>query len=84
MGLGGISVWQLLIILLIVVVLFGTKRQRSIGGDLGGAVKGFRKAVDEGEKEQAAQQIGANSESGDAQASDDNSHSEGAQKTQQD
>jgi sec-independent protein translocase protein TatA len=45
MGLGGISLWQLLIILLIVVVIFGTKRLRSIGTDLGGAVKGFRKAM---------------------------------------
>ena len=48
MGLGGISLWQLLIILLIVVVIFGTKRMRSIGSDLGGAVKGFRKAMDDG------------------------------------
>jgi sec-independent protein translocase protein TatA len=47
MGLGGISLWQLLIILLIVVVIFGTKRMRSIGSDLGGAVKGFRKAMDD-------------------------------------
>ena len=52
MGFGGISLWQLLIILLIVVVIFGTKRLRSIGTDLGGAVKGFRKAMDEGEAEQ--------------------------------
>lgn len=52
MGLGGISLWQLLIILLIVVMIFGTKRLRSIGTDLGGAVKGFRKAMDEGESEQ--------------------------------
>ena len=51
MGLGGISVWQLLIILLIVVLVFGTKRLKSIGTDLVGAVKGFRKAMDEGEKE---------------------------------
>ena len=46
MGFGGISVWQLLIILLIVVLIFGTKRLKSIGSDLGGAVKGFRKAMD--------------------------------------
>ncbi len=46
MGLGGISLWQLLIILLIVVLIFGTKRLKTIGGDLGGAVKGFRKAMD--------------------------------------
>jgi len=46
MGLGGISMWQLLIILLIVVLIFGTKRLRTIGGDLGGALKSFRKAMD--------------------------------------
>ncbi len=49
MGFGGISIWQLLIILLIVVVLFGTKKLKSIGADLGGAVKGFRGAVRDGE-----------------------------------
>ncbi len=43
----GISVWQLLIILAIVLVLFGAKRLRNIGGDLGGAIKGFRKAMKE-------------------------------------
>lgn len=43
----GISVWQLLIVLLIVVMLFGTKRLKNIGGDLGGAIKGFRKAMEE-------------------------------------
>jgi sec-independent protein translocase protein TatA len=42
----GISLWQLLIILAIVLLLFGTKKLRSIGGDLGGAVKGFRSAMD--------------------------------------
>ncbi len=57
MGLGGISLWQLLIILLIVVMIFGTKRLRSIGSDMGGAVKGFRKAMDEGESEQERKQI---------------------------
>ena len=41
----GISIWQLLIILLIVALLFGTKKLRSIGGDLGGAIKGFRNAM---------------------------------------
>ena len=45
MGLGGISIWQLLIILLIVVMLFGTKRLRGMGSDLGGALKGFKKAL---------------------------------------
>lgn len=45
MGIGGISIWQLLIILAIVIMLFGTKRLRNIGGDLGSAVKGFRKSM---------------------------------------
>ena len=47
MGLGGISLWQLLIILVIVVVIFGTRRLGSIGSDLGGAVKGFRKGMED-------------------------------------
>ena len=47
MGIGGISIWQLLIILAIVVMLFGTKRLRGLGGDLGGAIKGFKKAMDD-------------------------------------
>ncbi len=52
MGFGGISIWQLLIVLLIVVVLFGTKRIRNIGEDLGKALKSFRHALeDDKEKE---------------------------------
>ena len=51
MGLGGISMWQLLIVLLIVVLIFGTKRLKSIGGDLGGALKSFRKAMDSDDKD---------------------------------
>ena len=46
-GPGGISVWQLLIILVIVLLLFGTKKIRGMGGDLGAAIKGFRKSVKE-------------------------------------
>jgi sec-independent protein translocase protein TatA len=45
--LSGISIWQLLIILVIVLLLFGTKRLKSLGGDLGGAIKGFKKAMTE-------------------------------------
>ena len=45
----GVSVWQLLIILLIVVMLFGTKRLRGLGSDLGSAISGFRKSVSDGE-----------------------------------
>ena len=48
--------FQLLIILLIVLVLFGTKRLRNIGSDLGGAIKGFRSAMRDGEKETAESQ----------------------------
>lgn len=47
----GISIWQLLIILVIVIVLFGTKRLGTIGSDLGKAIKGFKQAVHEGEEE---------------------------------
>jgi sec-independent protein translocase protein TatA len=47
MGIGGISMWQLLILLLIVVLVFGTKRLRNMGGDLGAAVKGFRKGMED-------------------------------------
>jgi len=47
---GGISGWQLLILLLIVVLVFGTKKLRNIGSDLGGAVKGFKKGMED-EKE---------------------------------
>lgn len=43
----GISVWQLLIILAIVLVLFGAKRLRNVGSDLGGAIKGFRQSMKE-------------------------------------
>lgn len=43
----GISIWQLLIVLAIVLVLFGAKRLRNVGGDLGGAIKGFRQAMKE-------------------------------------
>jgi sec-independent protein translocase protein TatA len=51
----GISIWQLLIILAIVLVLFGAKRLRNLGGDLGTAVKGFRDSMKDVEKEDAAQ-----------------------------
>ena len=43
----GISIWQLLIILAIVLVLFGAKRLKNLGGDLGSAIKGFRHAMKE-------------------------------------
>jgi sec-independent protein translocase protein TatA len=51
----GISIWQLVIVLLIVVMLFGTKRLRGLGSDLGGAISGFRKSMGDGEGTATAQ-----------------------------
>ncbi|MFT4907756.1 MAG: sec-independent protein translocase protein TatA [Oleispira sp.] len=48
--LGGISIWQLLIVFVIVILVFGTKKLRNLGGDLGGAVKGFKNAISEDPK----------------------------------
>ncbi|XTZ38397.1 Sec-independent protein translocase subunit TatA [Salmonella enterica] len=48
---GGISIWQLVIIAVIVVLVFGTKKFRTIGSDLGAALKGFKNAMNDDEKE---------------------------------
>ncbi len=56
MGIGGIGIWQLLIILLIVVMLFGTKKLRNLGSDLGGALKGFKNAMKEDEKDESEEE----------------------------
>ncbi|MBS4098121.1 MAG: Sec-independent protein translocase subunit TatA [Sulfuricella sp.] len=50
---GSFSIWHWLIVLVIVLVIFGTKKLRNVGGDLGGAVKSFKDAVKEGEQPQA-------------------------------
>lgn len=47
----GFSVWQLVIILAIVMLLFGTKKLANIGGDIGSAIKNFKKSMREGEEE---------------------------------
>jgi sec-independent protein translocase protein TatA len=57
MGLGGISIWQLLIVLAIVVLLFGTKRLGSIGSDLGAAIKGFKKSVKDDDKKEESDSV---------------------------
>lgn len=49
----GISIWQLLIVLGIVILLFGTKKLRNIGTDLGGAIRGFKKSMGDEESPQA-------------------------------
>ena len=54
MGLGGISIWQLVIILLISVMLFGTGKLKTMGSDLGGAIKGFKSALSDDEREPEA------------------------------
>lgn len=51
MGFGGISIWQLLIILAIVVLIFGTKKLKNMGSDVGGAVKNFKSAMNDSDKE---------------------------------
>lgn len=64
----GLSVTHLVVVLAIVMVVFGTKRLRNIGSDLGGAIKSFRSAIAEGEDgadvEGVAQKVGAISDAG--------------------
>ena len=63
MGIGGISIWQLLIIALIIVLLFGTKKLRTLGTDLGGALKGFKSAMKDDETaDKDPEQLGDQSE----------------------
>jgi sec-independent protein translocase protein TatA len=62
---GGLSIWHWLIVLLVVLLIFGTKKLRNIGQDLGGAVRGFKEGMKEGDEaaakpaEPAAQKLGA-------------------------
>ena len=58
----GISIWQLLIVLVIVLLLFGTKKLKNLGSDLGGAVKGFKGAM--GKEEAAKEDVDAESVEG--------------------
>ena len=62
MGIGGISIWQLLIVLVIVLLLFGTKRLKNIGSDLGNAVKGFKGAMSDSEKEADQERLDSSKE----------------------
>ena len=54
MGLGGISPVQLLIIFGIVILIFGTAKLKNFGGDLGGAIKGFKKAMNDEDEDKPA------------------------------
>jgi sec-independent protein translocase protein TatA len=51
----GISIWQLLILLAVVILIFGTKKLKNVGGDLGSAIKGFKSAVKDGEADDKQQ-----------------------------
>ena len=52
----GISIWQVALLIGVVVILFGTKRLRNFGSDLGGAIKGFRKAIQDDESNSGKKQ----------------------------
>jgi sec-independent protein translocase protein TatA len=52
----GISIWQLLILLAVVILIFGTKKLKNVGGDLGSAIKGFKSAVKDGDADDSKQQ----------------------------
>ena len=51
---GGLSIWHWAIVLLVVILIFGTKKLRNIGQDLGGAVKGFKEGMKTGDADAAA------------------------------
>ena len=65
---GSFSIWHWLIVLAVVILVFGTKKLSSLGGDVGGAIKSFKKATNEGEEEgkdvakQIKQSVGADAE----------------------
>ena len=72
MGMGGISIWQLLIVLVIVLLLFGTKKLRNLGTDLGGAVKGFRSTMKDGASaEESSETEGEDSQDSLAESAED-------------
>lgn len=63
---GSFSIWHWLIVLLVVILVFGTKKLRNIGSDLGGAVKGFKEGVREDSG--PAKQVGQDGQSTDSEA----------------
>jgi len=71
---GGLSIWHWLIVLVVVVLIFGTKKLKNVGEDLGAAVKGFKDGMKDGSTADApvppAQQIPANKAAADAQTID--------------
>ncbi len=68
MGVSGISIWQLVIILGIVFLLFGSKRLRHLGSDLGNALKGFKQAMSDTGPNEKAEAIESQSSANTSQA----------------
>lgn len=66
----GIGVWELVLLFLIVLLLFGTKRLRNIGGDLGTAIKSFRSAMSEGDEDAKSKPASPDAPTKDKSASD--------------
>ena len=58
----GISIWQLLILLAVVILIFGTKKLKNVGGDLGSAIKGFKSAVKDGDDKTQQNKVAQDSE----------------------
>ena len=73
----GISPWQLLIVLLIVLLIFGTKKLRNVGGDLGSAIRDFRKGVSDSDKKDE-EKTTESSESSESAEKDDAGSSSGS------
>ena len=57
---GTFSIWHWLIVLLVIILVFGTKKLKNLGSDLGGAVRGFKDGLKEGNKEEGLSSIGSN------------------------
>jgi sec-independent protein translocase protein TatA len=71
---GSFSIWHWLVVLAIVVLVFGTKKLRNLGGDLGGAIKNFKGAMKDGEAEanKSPEEIAAEQKVAQEQARDSN------------
>jgi len=72
----GIGFRELLVILVIVLLVFGAKKLKTIGSDLGSAVRGFKKSMNEGDTEESVKQLKADAEFPDAAKSKDAEKSE--------
>ncbi len=73
---GGLSIWHWLIVLVVVIVIFGTKRLKNVGQDLGEAIKGFKKGMQDGEADddKPSAQLGDESRRGDVGKPDLDKH----------